>query len=807
MFRNFIKTAFRNIVKSKFYSSLNIVGLAVGLATCLLILLYVQDELSYDRFNVNADRIYRVNNEIKFGNNHLDLAVCAALQGSAMVREMPQVEQYTRLQWHGNLHVRKGNENLNESRVAFADSTLFDVFTLPVIAGNAKTALRNYHSLVISETIAKKYFNSTDVVGKTMLINDTGNYKITAVIKDIPKASHFNFDVFVPMVEHPAGNDDNWLSQNWNTYILLKQHADVKQVESQLNPFMDKHIGPQLKSVINQSLEDFQKSGGYIRGSLTPLTAIHLHSNKIAELDGNGNAEFVYIFSAIAFLILLIACVNFMNLSTARSANRAKEVGVRKVLGSLKTSLIQQFLTESLLISFISLVVCMTISWFLLPYFNQLAGKNIQHGVLLRPTVMLWLVALMLVVGLLAGSYPAFFLSSFQPIDVLKGKLAGGFKRSWLRSSLVVVQFVISIVLIFGTVIIYSQLNYIHHKDVGFNRSQVVTVYNTSVLGDKAASFRNELLQIKGIQSATLSGYLPVNYNRSNNTFFTSTALDPSSGMSMQSWTVDENYIPTLGINVIQGRNFSPAFLTDSSGIIVNEAAAKFLGGKDILNKKLYTIYDPNTKKLYEYHIIGIIKNFHFSSLRDVVTPLAFLLGKDYGSVSVRIGTSDISATIGQMKIKWKSITASQPFEYSFMDDDFNKLYTTEQRTGQIFVSFAVLAIFIACLGLFGLITYAAEQRVKEIGIRKVLGANVTSIVSLISKDFFVLICIASLFAFPLAWWAMRRWLQDFAYRVDIGWWAFASAGVITVLIALLTISFQAVKAATVNPVNSLRTE
>lgn len=807
MFRNYIKTALRNIAKSRFYSSLNIVGLAVGLATCLLILVYVLDELNYDRYNLNADRIYRVDNEIKFGNNHLDLAVCAALQGITMVREMPQVQQYTRLKWHGNLHIRKGMENLSEGRVAFADSTLFEVFTIPVISGNAKTALKEYHSLVITETIAKKYFNSTDVVGKTILINDTAHYKITAVIKDIPKQSHFNFDVFVPMVEDAESNDDNWLSQNWNTYILLKQNTEVKQVQARLNPFMNKHIGPQLKSVINQSLEEFEKSGGFIRGSLTPLTAIHLHSNKIAELDGNGNAEFVYIFSAIAFLILLIACVNFMNLSTARSSNRAKEVGVRKVLGSLKTSLVWQFLTESLLISFISLLACIFISWLLLPYFNQLTGKNIQHTVLFQPAILLCLVSLMLVVGLLAGSYPAFFLASFQPIDVLKGKLAGGFKRSWLRSSLVVVQFVISIILIFGTVIIYSQLNYIHHKDIGFNRNQIITIYNTNVLGDRATSFKNELLQINGIQSVTVSGYLPVNYYRSNNTFFTSTTLDPSTGISMQSWTVDENYIPTLDIKLMQGRNFSPAFLTDSSAMVINEAAAKFLGGKDILSKKLYTIYDLQTKKVHEYHIIGIIKNFHFSSLRAVVTPLAFFLGKDRSSISARIRMTDIPATIGQIKNKWKSMAASQPFEYSFMDDDFNKLYTTEERTGQIFVTFAVLAILIACLGLFGLITYAAEQRVKEIGIRKVLGANVTSIVSLISKDFLVLICIASLFAFPVAWWAMRKWLQDFAYRVDIGWEPFAFAGIITVFIAMITISFQAVKAATANPVNSIRTE
>jgi len=807
MFRNYLKTAFRNLIKSKFYSLLNVIGLAVGLATCLLIFLYVLDELSYDKFNTRADRIYRVNNEIQFGNNHMDLAVAPALQGTTMVRDMPQVEQYTRVCWYGGFLVKKGSENLGEGRVGFADSTLFDVFSFPLVAGNAKTALKEYHSLVITENIARKYFNSTDVVGKTLLINDTGNYKITAVIKNIPRQSHFNFDFFVPMIENRGSNDDNWLSQNWNTYILLRHNADVKQVEAQLNPLMDKHVGPILQSVLNQSLEEFKKSGGFIRASLTPLTSIHLHSNKIGELDGNGNAEFVYIFSAIALLILMIACVNFMNLSTARSSNRAKEVGVRKVLGSLKINLVKQFLTESLLISFIALGFSILITWLLLPYFNQLAGKDIQHTVLLQPAILFWLITLMLVVGLLAGSYPAFFLSSFQPVDVLKGKLSGGFKRSWLRSSLVVFQFVISIALIFGTVVIYSQLNYIHRKDIGFNRSQVITINNTSALGDQAQTFRDELLKIGGIQNATMSGFLPVNYVRRNNAFFTSPVLDPGTGMSMQAWVVDENYVPTLGIKILQGRNFSRQFLTDSTAIVINEAAAKFLSTKELINKKLYSINDIKTKTQSQYHIIGIMGNFNFSSLRQVVTPLAFFLGKQNGNISVRVNSNHIPGVLAEIKNKWKAISASQPFGYSFMDEDFNKLYTTEQRTGQIFITFAILAILIACLGLFGLITYAAEQRTKEIGIRKVLGANVSQIVQMISRDFLKLVVIASLIAFPLAWWSMRKWLQDFAYRVDISWWAFALAGFITVLIAILTISVQTIRAATANPVSSLRSD
>lgn len=807
MLKNFLKIASRNLFKNKFYTSINIIGLAVGLATCLLILLYVLDELSYDKYNAKANRIFRVNNEVKFGDNYFDMAVSPALLGTTMVKDFPQVEQYTRLRWYGGFLVKKGNENIQEERVGFADSTLFDVFTLPVIAGNPKTALKEPHSLVITEKIAKKYFNSVDAVGKMMLINDTGNYKVTAVIRDIPSQSHFTFDIFVPMIENEGSNDDNWLSENWNTYILLKRNGDKDKLESQLNDFMEKHTAPMLKSTINQSMDEFRKGGGYVRASLTPLTTIHLHSNKLGELDGNGNAQVVYIFSAIALLILMIACVNFMNLSTARSSNRAKEVGIRKVLGTLRKSLVMQFLTESFLISLISLFFALVIAWLLLPYFNQLSGKSIHTGAIFQPSMLLSLTALIIIVGLLAGSYPAFFLSAFQPIDVLKGKLARGFKRSWLRNALVVFQFTISIILIFGTVVIYNQLSFIQNKDLGFDRNQVMTVNNTSALGEQAKTFREEAMQITGVQNATMSGYLPVNFNRSNDAFFQSPALEQESAISMQNWIVDENYVPSLGMQILQGRNFSPRFPTDSTGIIINEAAAKFLGTDNLLNKKLYNFKDINTKALNEWHIIGVVKNFNFNSLRDVITPLALKLGTSNGNVSLRIRSSGIAGVIGQIKNKWHSMAPGQPFSYSFMDEDFNRLYTTEQRTGRIFITFAILAILIASLGLFGLITFASEQRIKEIGIRKVLGADVRSIVAMISKDFVKLVLIALIFAFPLAWWAMNKWLEDFAYRVNIGWWVFALAGSVAILIALITVSFQSVKAAMANPVTSLRTE
>lgn len=815
MLINYFKTAFRNLLKNKFYSSLNIVGLAFALGTFLLILLYVLDELSYDKYNSGANRIYRINNELKYGDNDIDLAVAAAPMGPAVAREFPQVKQYTRIHPYGSFRVKKGNGNLLEERVAYADSTLFSLFTLPMLAGDSRTALTEPRSLVITQSIAEKYFSTKaehsygDVIGKTLTINDTVNYKITGVIKDIPAQSHFHFDFFLSMAEDNFSRTSDWLSsQYFNTYILLDKKADLQKLEAGLNQMMERYSAPQLLSGLNLSMDKLKRSGGFIRASLTPLTSIHLHSNKIGDLSANSDAQFVYIFSAIALFILIIACVNFMNLSTARSSNRSKEVGIRKVLGSLRKNLIVQFLTESFLLSFVSLILSLVIACLLLPYFNELAGKTIATDALFRPSMILPLIVLIFIVGLLAGSYPAFFLSSFQPVSVLKGKLAEGFKKSWLRNALVVFQFVISIVLIIGTLVIFNQLNYIRTKNIGFNRHQVLVLQQTDVLEDKTAAFKNDLLQISGVENVTMTGYLPTNFYRGTSTLFNSPTMDLKTALHAQVWSIDENYIPTLGIQFLQGRNFSAAMPTDSMGIIVNEAAAKFLATKDILSKKLYKVTTNEPPfRVAECHIIGVMKNFNFSSLRDVIAPLILTLREDKGNISVRINSSNIPSTLAQIKNKWTAIAPGEPFRYSFMDEQFDNLYATEQKTGQIFVTFAIIAIVIACLGLFGLITYAAEQRTKEIGIRKVLGANVNTILVMISKEFLKLVFISIIIATPIAWWAMNKWLENYAYRIHVNGWVFLIAAFLSILIAVITVSFQAIKAALANPVKSLRAE
>jgi putative ABC transport system permease protein len=808
MIRNYLKTALRSLWKNKGFSAINIIGLAIGLATCLLILIYVMDELSYDRYNKNADRIYRLDAEIKFGGTHFLLASGPGPAGPAMLKDYPEVEKEVRLRQEWGFLVRKGSQNIREDAVLYADSTIFDVFTLPLINGDPHTALVDAHTIVLSEKMARKYFGGVDIVGKTLLVNDSIPYKVTGVMRDIPTQSHFHADFVISLSEsEDAKRTDLWLSSNYNTYVLLKKGVDSRAFEGKLQGMIVKYIAPLLQSVINTSLDQFYKGGNKYAFTLTPLTAIHLHSNKTAELEGNGSLQYVYIFSAIAIFILLIACVNFMNLSTARSANRAKEVGIRKVLGSLRGSLIQQFIVESVLVSFISMLLALGIAWLLLPVFDQLAAKQMSIGLFSRPLLAPGLLVLVVVVGLLAGSYPAFFLSAFQPIAVLKGNVSRGFKTGWLRNSLVVFQFFISIFLIVGTGVVYRQLGYIRSRSLGFNREQVLVIQNTSSLGDGVMAYKDKLVNLPGVEGVTMTGYLPTSGSRNDNTFFLSPDFDIKKGLSMQQWSIDEHYVPVLGMNLADGRNFSKDFPTDSTGIIINEAAVRLAGLTHPIGTKFYTLDDVKTKKLLTYHVVGVVKDFNFNSLREVVSPLAFFLQRDNSKIALRVSTDHVERLVVQVEDQWRKMAPGQPFSYTFMDDDFNSLYRSEQRMGGISLSFSLLAIFIACLGLFGLAAYAAEQRTREIGIRKVLGASVTGIIAMLSKDFLVLVLIAALIAFPLSWWAMYSWLQDYAYRISIGWEVFALAGVLAVGIALLSVGLQALRSALANPVKSLRAE
>ena len=808
MFRSYLKIALRNLRKNKAFSAINILGLAIGIGTCLLITLYVMDEISYDRYNEKADRIYRVNASINFGGTLQNLAVAPDPLAPTMVKEYPQVENAVRFRNYGSAVIRKGEQNIKEERIIAADATLFDVFTLPMIDGNPKTALAEPNTVVITEPIARKYFGTTRATGKVLRFDNSTDYKVTGVIQKIPATSHFHFDFFISMSGFDESKQNNWVSFNFNTYLLLREGAGPGFLEKAFEQLKDKYLYPQAQEIMSITRESFEKSGSYINFSLTPLRDIHLRSDLTAELGANSSIQFVYIFSAVALLILVIACVNFMNLSTARSANRAKEVGVRKVLGTHRSHLVNQFLTESVVMSLIAFLLGYIIALLMLPLFNQLAGKELSLSVMQHPVLLPVLFGCSVVVGLLAGSYPAFYLSSFQPIKVLKGTTGSGFRSSRFRSTLVVFQFSISIALIIGTIVIYRQLNYIQNKKLGFNKEQVLVVKDTYVLGQQTEVFRNEALRLPHIVSASVSGYLPVPSSRSEDIFFPEGEMDPEKSISMQNWMVDVEYINTMGMEMAKGRNFSKGLQTDSTAVIINEAAAGVMGLQDPVGKKLGLLADVNDKNSMRYYtIIGVVKNFNYESLRNNIEALCMRLGRSTGSMSFRMKTGDVMGVLQSMERLWKKMVPGEAFTYSFLDEDFNAVYRTEQRMGRIFISFAVLAIFIACLGLFGLVTYAAEQRTREIGIRKVLGASVGSIAGMLSKDFLKLVLIAALIVFPVSWWAMQRWLQDFAYRISISWWIFVFAAAVALLIALLTISFQAIKAALANPVESLRTE
>jgi putative ABC transport system permease protein len=808
MLKNYFKVALRSLWKSKGFSAINIFGLAAGLGVCLLIVLYVVDELSYDKYNTKAERIYRLDADIYFNNTGFTAAVSPKPLAKTLKTDYPQVEQMVRTNYAADVMVKKGSNFIQDHHLVFADSTFFQVFTVPMVAGDPATALNEPHSIVIDESAAKRYFNSTDVVGRTLELENKAVCKVTGVIRDMPQQSHFHFSFIRPLHDGYNNNDENdWLSNNYISYILAKPGVSREFLQSRVDAAVDNYLSKQLQELLHASTQDLKKQGNYFKYHLMPLLDIHLHSNKSYEFEANGNINYVTIFSFIAVLILLIACVNFMNLSTARSANRAKEVGIRKVAGSTKGHLILQFLLESVLLSFFSLLLALGIAVLLLPMFNTLAGKELHAGMLFSGRSLPVLVAVVFLVGCIAGSYPAFYLSSFQPIQVLKGKIASGFKSSWLRSSLVVFQFTISIMLIIGTLVIYNQLKYMRSRELGFNRDQVLVIHGAYEAGDPIKSFRQDLLKLSGVIDATLTGDLPASGGGySQNGWFRDASLDARRVTVMTTLFVDEHYIPTLGMKMVKGRNFSKDFPTDSVGIILNESAAELLGMKDPLNEKMYRPKDNNMTPL-ALHVVGVVKDFNFNSMHEKVGPLIMQLADNRGKMAIRLRPGTATAMVHQIESRWQTMAHGLPFSYTFMDNDFNNLYHAEQQTGQVFITFAIFAILIACLGLFGLVTYATEQRMKEIGVRKVLGAKVTGIVALLSKDFTRLVLISALIAFPLAWWGMNQWLQSFAYRIGVSWWIFVVAGSAALVIALFTVCAQTVRAALANPVKSLRSE
>lgn len=809
MIKNYFKVAWRSLVKNKVYSLLNIMGLAISLSCFILITLYVLDELSYDKFHDKSERIYRLNSDLAMGGEIQRLPFTSDMMGPTLVQDYPQVEESVRVyNSNGSKLLKKGAEYIKESRVAHADSTFFKVFTLPLIAGDPNTALKGPTTVVVSETSAYKYFGKSDVIGESLETLQGTIYTITGVMKDIPANSHFNFD-FIFSMDNDIYNFGNFISHNFHTYLLLREGTGPKEVEANFDEYLDRYVQPVAKQILNiNSMEEFKAAGNMLEYSLFPITRIHLHSDRMMEIRPGGSIQYVYIFSAVALFILLIACVNFMNLSTARSAGRAKEVGIRKVLGSARNQLITQFLSEAVLMAVIAMIIAIVLAFLAIPTFNEVAAKSLSLNRVLQPDMLLVLIALPFIVGFLAGSYPALFLSAFNPVQVLKGKLNLGAKGGTFRNVLVVFQFTTSIILIIGTIIIYQQLEYIQNKNLGFNKDQVLIVNEAYVLGPQVQTFKNEILEMPGVQSGTLSSYLPISSSsRSDDVFSKGRMMTTENAFGMQRWKVDHDYINTLGLELMEGRDFSKNFSTDSTAIILNETAARMVGTGNVVGSKLYGVTNFETGELSEYEIIGVVNNFHFETLRENIGPLALLLEPSTGHATFKVNAASIPQVLAGLSDKWSTMSSGTPLNYKFMDEAFDEMYRTERRLSNIALIFSILAILVACLGLFGLSTFIAEKRTKEIGIRKVLGATVSGLVKMLSKDFLILVLIAFVIATPIAWYGMQLWLQDFVYRIEISWLYFLVAGLLAVFIALGTVSYHSIKAAISNPVKGLRTE
>lgn len=812
MLRNYFNVALRNLFKHKFYSLINILGLSVGLTCFLMISLYVIDELSYDTFHTDAERIYRMDFSGTINGSEFITALASAPTGPTMPMEFPEVEESTRLRGTGNWIIKEKNteDAYNEDAVVFADKNFFTFWDFNLKSGNPETCLERPNTLAMSESLAAKVFGKEDPVGKIVVLDNDEDWEVTGVYEDMPSNSHFSFEMLLSMESREEAKSKMWMSFNFNTYLKLQEGYDPNDLEAKFPGLIEKYIGPEIQNFMGASLEEFYEAGNDAGFYLFPLLDIHLKSDKLGELTVNGDMKYVLIFTAIAMFILILACINFMNLSTARSAGRAKEVGVRKVMGAYKSQLRKQFLTEAFLITFISILIAYGLSFILLGQFNALADKEMSFNGLLSPSFILIMVGVLIVVGFLAGSYPAFFLSRFRPVEVLKGKLNLGLKGGGLRSTLVVLQFCVSIIMIIGTAIVYQQLSYIQNKKLGYSKDHILMIHDPWLMDDKADSYKNEALQHSNILAGTMSSFLPVNTADNNNAWFPGSNATKSETYVFHEYRVDHDYMETLGIEMKEGRSFSKDFPSDSMAVVINEAAMHRLGWseEETIGKTLST-FDGFQDSIYtvSYKVIGVVKDFHFTSLKDQIEPLIFELGRSRGFVSFKITSENIPATIDYLESKWNDFAPSQPFEFSFLDERFNEMYENEQKLGQIFGVFAFLAIFIACLGLYGLAAFTAEQRTKEIGVRKVLGASIMSIIALLSKEFLKLVGIAFIIAAPISYYFMNEWLQDFENRTNINLMIFILAGIVALVIAWVTMSFQSWNAARINPARSLKDE
>jgi putative ABC transport system permease protein len=803
---NYLKIAVRKIRRQKGYAIINITGLAVGMAACFLILLFVRNELNYDGYNTNADRVFRIAGFFEFGGRSSNISTAPAPMGAAALREIPGIEAVTRFREQGYMIVRSGDKSFRERRFIYADASLFSVFTIPLLKGEPATALAGPRSITLNETTARKYFPGENPVGRLLRIDDKADFMVTGVFKDIPAASHFHFDLIASLSTLDESRELLWGNSNFQTYLLLAKNADPARVEAGLLPMAKKYLGPEIQALTRASLETLVESGSIkLRYYLQPLRGIHLSSKTMTEFEPNGSYEVVAIFSAIALFVLLIAGFNFVNLSTARSAGRAREAGLRKVLGSERKQLIKQFLIESVLTSSAAMITGVALTSVALPWFSRLAGKDLSllhtGGWFLAGTAL----GIAVLTGLAAGAYPALLISRARPALILKGKLASGVRSGRLRGSLVVLQFAISVVLLIGTAVVAKQLRYIQTRDLGYHKEQVAILDNTYLLGSGIEAFKNEMLKSPLILNASISNYLPVPSSRDFGVIFPKGQFLDKRTTTMSKFRVDYDYIKTMGMKIIAGRDFSRSFSTDTGAVIINQAAGRQLGWADPLGQEI-TVPLSETEKP-DYRVIGVVGDFNYDSLKSAVGPLVMVLGKSQASISFRFEVGRAAETISLLRDGWNRMAPGQPFEYSFLDQRFSAVYRAEEKLGVIFGILAGLSVFVACLGLLGLASFLAEQRTKEIGIRKVLGASAGEVTGLLLKEFAKWILAANIIAWPLAYFAMHRWLEGFAYRTGMGLAVFLFSGLLVLGIALVSVGFQAIKAAMSNPADCLRYE
>ncbi len=793
MLRNYFKIAFRNLTRHKLFSGLNIFGLATGMACSILILLWVQDELSFDSFNPGSDRIFRLTAKI----SDQEAAVVPPSLAYAIKTQIPAIKNVTRISSEHRM-ITIGAKKFDEKKIYYADSNFLQMFNYPLLTGNAATVLSSPGNVVITEAIAIKYFgNANDAIGKTIYIDNDikgANLSVAGVLKNIPANSHLQFDILLPMELYDKINNPAGAWNNFDVYVYFQLKDVVKPTSTVLG------------NIEKQATDILRKNNTQLQASLSaqPLTDIHLHSHYLMDVAGQGNFQYVKIFSLVAIFIIVIACINFMNLATAVSGQRAKEVGLRKAVGALRPQLIAQFIGESLLLSFISLMLALLIVYTMLPLFNQLANKSISISLLNIKTLFAFL-GIATITGLLSGSYPAFFLSSFNPVKALKGMKLLHSQRSFLRNGLVILQFAISVVLIISTLVIYKQLQYIQNRDIGFNKENLLYMKMPEVgdLKNNKDAMRATLAQYPDISHYTFTDELPTDLIGGASQL-TWRGMEPGTQVMAYRLRVDEKFVNTFGMQMVAGRFFSKDFRSDDTGYVVNETALKVMGLN--INNAIGKIISISLEDK-EVPIIGVVKDFNFKPVQQPIEPLVMKTNFGGGYVVMRTTPANIQKVITSLQKSFHNVYGDYPFSYGFVNEDLSKLYITEQRMGTLFNIFSVLSIVISCLGLFGLATFATQRRIKEIGVRKVLGAGEAGIAVLLSKDFIKLVALSLIVSFPVAWWAMNKWLDNFAYRIHIAWWMFVAAGLGALFIAFVTVSFQAIKAAMANPVNSLRTE